>query len=45
MRTIMIRKALSTESGSAVEFTPKRARALMDKGMAISAFNKVRRKR
>ena len=45
MRTVMVRKALGTESGSAVKFTPERARALMNKGMAISAFNKVRRKR
>ena len=44
MGTVVIRKALGAESGSAVEFTPERAGALMDKGMAIGALNKVRRK-
>ena len=44
MRTVMIRKALGTESGSTVKFTPERAGALMDKGVAIGALNKVRRK-
>ena len=44
MGTVMIRKALGTESGSAVKFTPERAGASMDKGMAIGALNKVRGK-
>ena len=44
MSTVMVRKALGTESGGAVKFTPERAGALMDKGMTIGALNEVRRK-